>query len=127
MTGDRLRLFLRDCRVELRIGINANEQTRTQPVTISVECEMAAHRRFDDIGENALADTMDYSKIHSFLREELPRMGHICLVESAAEKIAAFCLGDPRVVSVRVRVEKTAVYPDAAGAGVELLRMRDGT
>lgn len=122
--NDSLKLFLRDCRVELQIGINASEQHRTQPVAISVECEMVPQRRFDDIGENALADTVDYSKIHRYLREELPRMGHIYLVESAAEKVAAFCLADPRVVSVRVRVEKTAVYPDAAGAGVELIRTR---
>jgi dihydroneopterin aldolase len=35
------------------------------------------------------------------------------------------CLGDPRVRSARVRVEKLDVFPDAASAGVEIERISE--
>jgi dihydroneopterin aldolase len=47
---------------------------------------------------------------------------HIKLVETVAEEIAAMCLEDGRVSSVRVRVEKLDILPDAASVGVEIER-----
>jgi dihydroneopterin aldolase len=44
------------------------------------------------------------------------------LVETLAERLAAFCLKDSRVVAVRVRVEKLDVFADAASVGVEIVR-----
>ena len=48
--------------------------------------------------------------------------GHTNLVETLAEKIARFCLEDPRVRIARVRVEKLDVFSDAASVGVEIER-----
>ncbi len=47
---------------------------------------------------------------------------HINLVETPAEEIAELCLANPRVVVVRVKVEKLDVEPDAAGVDVEIER-----
>jgi dihydroneopterin aldolase len=44
------------------------------------------------------------------------------LLETLAEEIAAICLQDGRVRSVRVRVEKLDIFPDAASVGVEIER-----
>jgi len=43
-------------------------------------------------------------------------------VETLAERIAALCLDDARVRSVRIRVEKLDVFPDATSVGVEIER-----
>ena len=51
--------------------------------------------------------------------------GHINLVETLAEKIAALCLVDERVRSVRIRAEKLDVYAEAASVGIEIERRRD--
>ena len=48
--------------------------------------------------------------------------GHINLVETLAEKIAVLCLANGRVRSVRVRVEKLDIVPDAQSVGVEIER-----
>jgi len=53
--------------------------------------------------------------------------GHIKLVETLAERIAAACLADTRVRLVHVRVEKLDVFQDAAAAGVAIVRHRSGT
>jgi len=41
-----------------------------------------------------------------------------------AERIAAMCLVDSRVLSARVRVEKLDVFPEASSVGVEIIRHR---
>ena len=41
-----------------------------------------------------------------------------------AERVASLCLADPRVVIVRVRVEKPDVIVEAGGVGVEIERRR---
>ena len=48
--------------------------------------------------------------------------GHVNLVETMAEDIAAMCLEDPRVRSVRVRVEKLDILENAESVGVEIER-----
>jgi dihydroneopterin aldolase len=50
--------------------------------------------------------------------------GHINLVETLAEKIAELCLGDGRVETARIRVEKLDVYAEAASVGIEIERSR---
>ena len=50
--------------------------------------------------------------------------GHIELVETLAERLAADCLDHPRAVRVRVRVRKPEAIEGAAAAGVELTASR---
>ena len=50
--------------------------------------------------------------------------GHVRLAETLAERIAAACLEDHRVRTVRVTLEKLEVFADAASAGVAVERQR---
>ena len=50
------------------------------------------------------------------------RGGHLNLVETLAEKIAAHCLADKRVKVARVRIEKLKVIAEAQSVGVEIER-----
>jgi len=58
-------------------------------------------------------------KVEAILAE-----GHINLVETLCEKIAAACLKDRRVMAARVRVEKPDIIPNARSVGVEIERTR---
>lgn len=125
-TGEagHIQVFLRDCRVSLRVGVHAHEKEKPQPVIINVEIEAPLSRHFDDPAEDNLRDVINYETIYDFVYRELPRLGHIPLLETVAEQIIAFCLRDARVLAVRVRLEKPKVFTNTAGAGIEIRRMR---
>lgn len=120
------RIFIRDCRVDLHIGLNHGEHGAPQQVVISVDADYAPDASFPDIRENSRARIIDYSAIYTFITRDLPAMGHIFLLESAAQQILDFCFSDPHVRTAGVRIEKTAIFTNAAGAGVEMRRTRSG-
>jgi len=111
-------VFVRDLVLDARVGVMRRERGVKQRVRINldlavVEGEFALSDR--------LADVVCYDAITSDVRR-LVASGHVNLIETLAERIAALCLERPRVRSVRVRVEKLDVYPDAASVGVEIER-----
>jgi dihydroneopterin aldolase len=77
-------------------------------------------------GVDDLDRVVDYSVIVDRVRA-LVAAGHVRLVETLAERIAAACLEDPRILSARIRVEKLDIYPDAGSVGVEIERLRAAT
>ena len=50
--------------------------------------------------------------------------GHVNLVETLAEKFAAACLKDKRVVAARVRIEKPDIIANAKSVGIEIERIK---
>jgi len=115
-------VFLRDMVLQASIGWYPHEHGSTQRVRINV-----------DLGVDENADKSDdlqrvvsYETVASAVRA-IAAAGHIKLVETLAEKIAAACLSDPRVRLARVQVEKLDVFPDAAAAGVSIIRFRTET
>ncbi|MEQ9814128.1 MAG: dihydroneopterin aldolase [Azospirillaceae bacterium] len=111
-------LFVRDLVVPARIGIYDREKQATQRVAIDLDLEVE-----DRIDAHGIADVVSYEPFVVTARQ-MALETHTALVETLAERLAAFCLQDTRVFSVRVRVEKLDVFPDAAGVGVEILRRR---
>jgi len=75
----------------------------------------------DGIGDR-LANVVCYEEVVSGIRA-LVEKGHLNLVETLAEQIAALCLRDSRVRIARVRVEKLDVFADATSVGVEIERV----
>ncbi len=115
-------VFLRDMVLQASIGWYPHEHGATQRVRINV-----------DLGVEETADPADnlkyvvsYETVAMAVRE-IVAAGHIKLVETLAERIAAVCLADPRVRLAHVQVEKLDVFPDAAAAGVAIVRNRSGT
>ncbi|MDE2029017.1 MAG: dihydroneopterin aldolase [Alphaproteobacteria bacterium] len=117
-------VYIRDCRIMLPIGINPDELDGPQPVIVSVEAEYAPDTYFADPTEKSRDRIIDNHTLYSFITHELPRLGHIHLLEFAAERVADFCFANPRVMVVRVRVEKTEIFSDSIAAGVEVRRVR---
>jgi dihydroneopterin aldolase len=120
---DSVKIFVRDCKTQLRVGIYASEMDEPQPVTISVEAEAAMPHRFQNVQDSSLKNVIDYEPIYNFVVTELPKLGHIPLLETVAEQIIDFCFRDPRIESVRVHAEKTAILHGTV-AGISLNRTR---
>ena len=87
-------------------------------VSVRLELPLAAAAQGDDLNL-----TVDYQDVYCAVRVVLegPRFQ---LVETLAERIAESCLTDPRVRTVRVRVEKLDIFADAVSAGVEIERQQ---
>ena len=123
IAGEGVRhVFLRDMVLQASIGWYPHEHGKPQRVRINV-----------DLGVEEDADTSDnlkrvvsYETVATTVRA-IVAAGHIKLVETLAERIAAACLADTRVRLVHVRVEKLDVFQDAAAAGVAIVRHRSGT
>ena len=112
-------VFIRDLVLDAQIGVWRHEEGKHQPVRINVDL---AVEDLIDLGDD-LAKVVDYGSIDKKIRTLIAE-GHIRLVETLAERIAAACFEDPRVKTARVRVEKLNAIADAESAGVEIERTR---
>ena len=107
------RIVIRDLEVMASLGVYAHELAARQPIRINVELE--AERGGEGLGVVCYGEVADAIKA-------LAEAGHIRLVEDMAEQVAEHCLTDPRVQSIRIRIEKLSAIAGAAGAGVEIVR-----
>src|SRR3546814_4422452 len=84
--------------VARRLGVHEGEVTTPQRVRLSVwmEVDYGAHSPADRI-----EDALDYDFVRRGIHDFAGR--HFALQETLCEAIAALCLRDPRVRSVRVR------------------------
>jgi dihydroneopterin aldolase len=115
-------LFVHDLVLACRIGVLAHERDRPQRVRLNLDLAVAE----TDQPPRRLADVVDYAALVERVRGALSE-GHVELVETLAERVAALCLEDPRVRSARVRVEKLQAVADAAAVGVEIERIKPRT
>ena len=115
----RLRhVFVRDQVLACSIGVHKHEMNALQRVRINLDMAvLEGDKPLDDDLENVVC----YEKVTDGVRMVAGR-GHINLVETLAERIAAACLDDGRVRSVLVRVEKLDVFDDVDSVGVEIER-----
>ena len=117
--GRTLRVFVRDLVLPCRIGVYSHEKHGEQRVRINLDLTCLEHPAVNDEHHNVVC----YAEVVEGIRKLLAE-GHINLVETLAERIAADCLEDRRVLSAKVRVEKLDVMPDASSVGVEIERHR---
>jgi dihydroneopterin aldolase len=113
-------VFIRDLVLPCNIGVHRHEKEAPQRVRINLDL---AVREGDAPINDALGNVVCYEDMATGARA-IVGTGHINLVETLAERLASFCLQEGRVEAVRVRVEKLDVFPDAASAGVEIVRTR---
>jgi dihydroneopterin aldolase len=117
----RLRhVFVRDLDLMASIGIYATEKVKPQRIIVNIDLSVQEGQgpNDDDIG-HVVSYEIVVKKVEAILAE-----GHINLVETLCEKIAAACLKDRRVMAARVRVEKPDIIPNAKSVGVEIERTR---
>ena len=108
-------IFVNDLIVDCNVGVYAEEQGVTQKVRFTVEARLA--RDIFSL-DDEMVEVPSYADIIDCV-VALARGGHINLVETFAERIAAHCLADRRITSVRVKLEKLERGPLR---GVEIIR-----
>ncbi|HXD51013.1 MAG TPA: dihydroneopterin aldolase [Burkholderiales bacterium] len=113
-------VFVRDLMLDARIGVHRHEKKKQQRIRVNLDM---AVREDSAAKRDNLDDVVCYEKIVVAVRA-LVGEGHVNLVETLAERVAALCLQDARVISARVRVEKLDVFEDAMSVGVEIERFR---
>lgn len=122
----RLRhVFLRDLLLQASIGVHPHEHEAAQTVRINVDLGVTDEgEAVRAAGHETVAGVVDYERLVARVRA-IVASGHVRLVETLAERVAAACLAfDLRVEIARIRIEKLEVFPDAAAAGVEIERRR---
>ena len=111
------RIFVHDFVLDCEIGVHTHEKGVTQRVRFSVNVDLLpATQALDDRIERSF----DYDLIIGGIKTIVAR-GHINLVETLAEEVAAHCLGHPRAARVTVKIEKLDKEPGAVG--VEIVRV----
>lgn len=118
--GTTYRITVRDLVLPASIGIYEHEREKPQRVRVNVELDVA------DPGSFAAEDFSRVLNYETIVKgtTAIVESGHIELVETLAERIAALCLADRRAVKVTVAVEKLDVYAAAGGVGVSIVRRR---
>ena len=113
-------VFVRDLDLMALIGIYEHEKTDPQRIIVNIDLSVQEGDgpQDDDIG-HVVSYEIVVKKVEQIIAE-----GHINLVETLCEKIAAACLRDRRVVAARVRVEKPDIIKNARSVGVEIERQR---
>jgi dihydroneopterin aldolase len=111
-------VFVRDLLLQADIGVYAHEKGLQQPLRFNVDLTVSEAAHSDE-----LANVVCYEDVVNRIKA-LVSGDRVNLVETLAEKIAAGCLEDARVLAARVRVEKLAAIPEVASVGVEIERSR---
>ncbi|TMJ03379.1 MAG: dihydroneopterin aldolase [Alphaproteobacteria bacterium] len=112
------RIFVHDFVLPARIGAFDEEHDRPQQVRFTVDCRIARPTRVPE----RLPEVFSYDLITDGIRAIVAE-GHIHLVETLAERVAAMVLVHPVIQQVTVRVEKLEVIPGST-VGVQITRQR---
>jgi len=113
------KIFVRDLVLSCFIGVFEEEKAQKQRVRFLVEVWIypSRQRNNDDVNRVVSYDRI-VEAIHAVVRS-----GHINLLETLAERIAARCLAHRRAAKVRVLVEKLDRL-EGASMGVEIERCK---
>ena len=68
-----------------------------------------------------LETVLSYEDVANAIRAIVAE-GHVHLIETLAERVAAVCLSDSRVSKVLVRIEKPDIFADIATVEIEIER-----
>ncbi|PRC94757.1 dihydroneopterin aldolase [Solimicrobium silvestre] len=119
---DCRRLFLRDYEIFINIGVHDFEKKGEQRVFINIDLyiPLAASTPQHDL----LEEVVDYDFMRSTVANRIAQ-GHIHLQETLCDELAKSMLTHPKVRAVRISTMKPDVYPDCAGVGVEIFKIKE--
>jgi dihydroneopterin aldolase len=111
-------LFLRDLRVPAHIGVNHQEQGRTQLLRINLCAYLQPPFAWGD----QLGDVLDYDRLRQGILDLLAQ-GHINLLETLGERILQMCFSHAQVQGVHLQIAKPEAHGDCE-VGYEMMRKR---
>lgn len=115
------RLFLRDHIVQVHIGAHDFEKGVSQRLIFNVEL-FVPFEASTPVADS-LSEVVDYDFVREVIARRIAR-GHVELQETLCDELVQQLLAHPQVRAVRLSTQKPDVYPDCAGVGVEVFRMK---
>src|ERR1700675_4960456 len=116
-----VRMMIRDLVTEVRLGLHPWERHPEKPQRIVINVEMYAAPQ--PRPRKGGSPVVDYDYVREAIRK-WPRRKHTVYIEPLLEELVKLCFHDKRVVACRVSIFKPDIYNEAAGAGVEIYRVR---
>ena len=113
------RIFIRDLRLKVSIGIHDFEKQGPQMVIVNVDLLLAPMAAPHG---DRIANVLNYDTVHDGIAA-LAGSRHFNLQETLVEAILDLCLAQPGVIEARVSTEKPDVYPDCR-VGYEAVRRK---
>ncbi|WMY11067.1 dihydroneopterin aldolase [Paraburkholderia phenoliruptrix] len=115
------KIFLRNYRANIRIGVYESEKLREQRVVVNVD--LFVPLALSTPVEDKLCEVVDYDFIRTTVALKVDG-GHIHLQETLCDDLATSFLAHPKVRAVRVSTEKLDAYADCEAVGVEVFRAK---
>jgi len=113
------RIFIRDFRLQVSIGIHDFEKEGPQTVVVNVDLLLGGE---DSAHNDRIANVLNYDVVHGGIMA-LAKSRHFNLQETLVDAILDLCLAQPGVIEARVSTEKPDVYKDCR-VGYEAVRRR---
>ena len=113
------RIFFRDFRLKVSIGIHDFEKEGPQTVVVNVDLGLAAA---DQAHGDRIGNVLNYDTVHDGIMA-LAGSRHFNLQETLVDAILDLCLAQPGVIEARVSTEKPDVYKDCR-VGYEAVRRK---
>ena len=113
-------ITIHDLAARCIIGLNGDERREKQDVlvTVSLYTDLKPAGKSDRV-----EDTVDYRALKKKILARVEKSG-FHLIESLAGAVADLCLTEPKVTSVRVKIEKPSALRFARTVEVEIFRDR---
>jgi dihydroneopterin aldolase len=113
------RIFIRDFKLKVSIGIHDFERKGPQNVVVNADLLLGPS---DKAHGDRIANVLNYDTVHDGIIA-LAGSRHFNLQETLVEAILDLCLAQPGVIEARVSTEKPDVYGDCR-VGYEAVRRR---
>jgi dihydroneopterin aldolase len=113
------RIFIRDFRLQVSIGIHDFEKEGPQTVVVNVDLLLGPDEKAHN---DRIANVLNYDVVHEGIMA-LAKSRHFNLQEALVDAILDLCLAQPGVIEARVSTEKPDVYKDCR-VGYEAVRRR---
>jgi 7,8-dihydroneopterin aldolase/epimerase/oxygenase len=114
------KIFIKGLSVEAECGVYSYEKGKRRPLIIDIEVSVGGNVRATN---DDLSQTIDYDTLAGHIHD-VAGSQHLHLIETFAEQICDKVLTDPRIETVRLRIEKPGSVPGAVCSGVEIVRAR---
>jgi dihydroneopterin aldolase len=112
----QLTIHIRNLKLNCKVGLLSHEKMRPQNLIVNVEATVKPHRGRESAQTIVCYDYMVQS-LGAFEQKE-----HIELLEDLAEQMVVALKSHARIQRVKLRVEKTEIYDDVDGVGIEIVK-----
>jgi 7,8-dihydroneopterin aldolase/epimerase/oxygenase len=122
-SGSYIKAVLRDVVTEARVGLHPWEQHPERPTRLVVNVEMFAPL-VGTLSAESRTSILDYDPIRNAIKE-WPTRPHTPLLETLLQELIDLCFRNQRVGACRISIMKPDIFNEAAGAGVEVYKVRE--